>query len=360
MDDLLKLKLKHLKLVLAGLEIQTNTCKEKRDLAELLYKNRLLLGNPAVTNLNQQQSQSNRTAPSPQPQPHSSFNQTLNNFVNNVQEFVNYNLNSALNPNNAQPAPPPSHESRSNQTFSTPSSTSSNSNSSSMPSNLNNLFNLISDQVPNVLHQTLNNNFSFNNVFTNDENQRGDTNSNSATNRSQGPTTSTSSYSSSSYSTSNDNNLSQPQQAEAAAAPAEPTVKRRASLSDIKNESDIDNLTVKQIKEMLTINFVDYKGCVERRELVDKLKRLFQSHVNNKKLEEELSEPLETEKGPSDAQKKTNVDESDLCKICMETLIDCVLLDCGHMVSCTKCGKRLAECPICRQNVVRVVRVFKS
>jgi len=45
--------------------------------------------------------------------------------------------------------------------------------------------------------------------------------------------------------------------------------------------------------------------------------------------------------------KKANVDENDLCKICMETLIDCVLLDCGHMVSCTKCGKRLAECPIC-------------
>lgn len=52
--------------------------------------------------------------------------------------------------------------------------------------------------------------------------------------------------------------------------------------------------------------------------------------------------------------------EADVCKICMESLIDCVLLDCGHMVSCIKCGKQLAECPICRQNVVRVVRVFKS
>ena len=51
--------------------------------------------------------------------------------------------------------------------------------------------------------------------------------------------------------------------------------------------------------------------------------------------------------------------EDDLCKICMDSLIDCVLLECAHMVSCTKCGKRLAECPICRQNVVRVVRVFK-
>ena len=57
---------------------------------------------------------------------------------------------------------------------------------------------------------------------------------------------------------------------------------------------------------------------------------------------------------------KNKVDEADLCKICMESVIDCVLLDCGHMVSCIKCGKRLAECPMCRQNIVRVIRVFKS
>ena len=51
--------------------------------------------------------------------------------------------------------------------------------------------------------------------------------------------------------------------------------------------------------------------------------------------------------------------DSELCKICMEHLIDCVLLECGHMVTCTQCGKQMAECPICRQYVVRVVRVFK-
>ena len=31
-------------------------------------------------------------------------------------------------------------------------------------------------------------------------------------------------------------------------------------------------------------------------------------------------------------QKQKKFDEADLCKICMESLIDCVLLDCGHMV----------------------------
>jgi hypothetical protein len=50
----------------------------------------------------------------------------------------------------------------------------------------------------------------------------------------------------------------------------------------------------------------------------------------------------------------------ELCKVCMDAVIDCVLLDCGHMVTCTQCGKKMAECPICRQFVVRVVHVFRS
>jgi hypothetical protein len=33
--------------------------------------------------------------------------------------------------------------------------------------------------------------------------------------------------------------------------------------------------------------------------------------------------------------------------------IDCVMLECGHMCTCTNCGKQMAECPICRQYVVR-------
>lgn len=37
------------------------------------------------------------------------------------------------------------------------------------------------------------------------------------------------------------------------------------------------------------------------------------------------------------------VDENQ-CKICWEKVIDCVLLDCGHMLTCTECGKVLSEC----------------
>lgn len=52
--------------------------------------------------------------------------------------------------------------------------------------------------------------------------------------------------------------------------------------------------------------------------------------------------------------------ESDfLCKVCMDAPVDCVLLDCGHMLTCVRCGRQLAECPICRQYVVRVVHAFR-
>ena len=61
---------------------------------------------------------------------------------------------------------------------------------------------------------------------------------------------------------------------------------------------------------------------------------------------------------PSDDSASTF--ESNVCKVCMDAVADCLLLECGHMVTCTACGKRLAECPVCRRYIVRVVRVFRA
>lgn len=369
----MKLKLKHLRSILNNANIATSTCKEKRDLVDLVLRNRL-----KFQNLPQQQQQARPSQPTPQPQQqqtppppppqNSTFNDTFSSFMNNVQDFVNFNLNSALN--QAQPAPaPPSTSSNSTnnnnnnkKTFTqsttnfningqpsgstTSSSTSQMPSSSSSQSNLNSLFNIIGEQVPNVLQQTFTNNrFTFNNVFNgaNQEERRGSTSSNTS-NRQATPPSPT----------------PQAEQAEPEPQPTEtePVIvpKRRASLSDVKSENDIENLTIKQIKEILAINFVDYKGCCEKKELIEKAKRLFRSNENNKRLEKEITNNENSESSAScttasnmpPENKKANADESDLCKICMESLIDCVLLDCGHMVSCTKCGKRLAECPICK------------
>ncbi|XP_064612143.1 E3 ubiquitin-protein ligase RNF34-like [Liolophura sinensis] len=126
----------------------------------------------------------------------------------------------------------------------------------------------------------------------------------------------------------------------------------RAKLSDIEREEDIESLTVKQLKELLATNFVDYKGCCEKYELAERVQRLWREYHSDLKRAEEI-------KLAEDVQETTvDAGEEELCKICMDAAIECVLLECGHMVTCTKCGRRLAECPICRQNVVRVEFVF--
>uniref|UniRef100_A0A3B3CXR0 RING-type E3 ubiquitin transferase n=1 Tax=Oryzias melastigma TaxID=30732 RepID=A0A3B3CXR0_ORYME len=119
----------------------------------------------------------------------------------------------------------------------------------------------------------------------------------------------------------------------------------RASLSDLDNEEAIENLSVRQLKEILARNFVNYSGCCEKWELLERVHRLYRENEQNRK---------------SYGVKAQLAADENLCRICMDAIIDCVLLECGHMVTCTKCGKRMSECPICRQYVVRAVHVFKS
>jgi len=112
-------------------------------------------------------------------------------------------------------------------------------------------------------------------------------------------------------------------------------------LSEIETLEDLNELSTKQIKDLLAMNRVNFKGCVEKEELLKILRRLWKQEQKNK-------ENIET------------MDDDSLCKICMDSPIDCVMLECGHMCTCTNCGKQMAECPICRQYVVRVVKTFKA
>ncbi|XP_071848213.1 E3 ubiquitin-protein ligase RNF34-like [Apostichopus japonicus] len=158
--------------------------------------------------------------------------------------------------------------------------------------------------------------------------------------------------------TSNQNNeaTDQNNQGDAAEQTSEPPpkVKRRASLKDIVKPEDIEQLSVRQLKEILRANFVDYKGCVERYELLDRVKRLYDDREEMKAKEEKAAT------APDGEPANLTSTEDDLCRICMDATIDCVLLECGHMVTCTTCGKQMNECPICRQYVIRCVHIFRS
>ncbi|KAH8297258.1 hypothetical protein KR044_008827 [Drosophila immigrans] len=115
---------------------------------------------------------------------------------------------------------------------------------------------------------------------------------------------------------------------------------RFINLEDFEDLKDLENLTVKQLKEVLMLHRVDFKGCCEKHELLDRVERLWKT--------------MRT----APAVEKLATDE--LCKICMDAPIECVFLECGHMATCTNCGKVLPECPICRQYIVRVVRFFRA
>ncbi|KAG5319065.1 RFFL ligase, partial [Acromyrmex heyeri] len=115
----------------------------------------------------------------------------------------------------------------------------------------------------------------------------------------------------------------------------------KVQLSDIKEASELEYLSIKQLKNLLSTNRVDYKGCIERSDLLNKVTRLWQEYNQSRKDVEQLS-------------------QEELCKICWDAPIECVILECGHMACCINCGKQMSECPICKQYVVRVVRFFKA
>lgn len=57
--------------------------------------------------------------------------------------------------------------------------------------------------------------------------------------------------------------------------------------------------------------------------------------------------------------------ESNECNVCYERSINCVLYTCGHMCMCFECAMavkkdRGALCPICRQHIKDVIKIFRS
>jgi len=66
---------------------------------------------------------------------------------------------------------------------------------------------------------------------------------------------------------------------------------------------------------------------------------------------------------PPSSEKDTSADEDDekgQCVICFENPKDTVLLECAHRCVCSVCSSLIKECPICRQPIVRVVRLFDA
>lgn len=55
---------------------------------------------------------------------------------------------------------------------------------------------------------------------------------------------------------------------------------------------DLESMSVKQLKEILMLNRVDFKGCCEKQELKERVERLWQDHKTApRKLQTRQSSP---------------------------------------------------------------------
>lgn len=131
----------------------------------------------------------------------------------------------------------------------------------------------------------------------------------------------------------------------------------KLDIGDVRDPNEINKLSAKELKIILTRNCVDYKGIFEKEVLREKVMQLW-IDCNEKKGRRKAARNQSDKTYGS--QDDSDIDENQACKICMEREINCVLLECGHMLTCVTCGRKLAECPICRQNVTRCVRTFKG
>ncbi|KAL3873919.1 hypothetical protein ACJMK2_036996 [Sinanodonta woodiana] len=65
-----------------------------------------------------------------------------------------------------------------------------------------------------------------------------------------------------------------------------------------------------------------------------------------------------------DIRRLNSVEIDHDCAICLDRLRDCLLQPCHHMVTCCNCASLLINrrdgCPICRQNITEIIRVYHS
>jgi hypothetical protein len=77
------------------------------------------------------------------------------------------------------------------------------------------------------------------------------------------------------------------------------------------------------------------------------------------KVLKEPPKPSEVKPEPQ-SQPQIVLDDKDLCKICMENPVECAIVECGHTCLCLTCAAPLKQCPVCRQPIVKVLKLFKS
>lgn len=104
------------------------------------------------------------------------------------------------------------------------------------------------------------------------------------------------------------------------------------SLHDlVKTKIDPASLSVRTLKSILKANYVEQSHVIEKSELVKLVIRLVDQHRAE----------LEGSQNNSNSDSPSTQNEDLLCRICFDHQQNCVFLDCGHMVTCMECAKKV-------------------
>ncbi|XP_071139773.1 E3 ubiquitin-protein ligase rififylin-like isoform X2 [Mytilus edulis] len=66
----------------------------------------------------------------------------------------------------------------------------------------------------------------------------------------------------------------------------------------------------------------------------------------------------DVEQSPDD-ESSSNKEDSTECKICMDSESDCLVSPCNHLAMCMDCAKMLDNCPICRKDICKRLKIFR-
>ena len=82
---------------------------------------------------------------------------------------------------------------------------------------------------------------------------------------------------------------------------------------------------------------------------------------NNQGLIENLEQNSKLEDKIQNLEGKIQkIEESRLCKICLDKEVSQVFLPCGHSICCNECVVGIQICPICRENVRKSQMIYFS